>query len=131
MLCEKQGYADLIISILDVMESNCIDLKKGSIRLDYSGRGMMGEDCLAICGSIYDAEKINKQTSENITFGVEGDWFDPSSIAVLQKWVKAAVSPEKDSLALDVVYYYPSVHIPHEYRDELNTIIKQNIEARS
>ncbi len=116
-----EAYKTLIKKTCYALDNNSIEIKSGTIRLDYSGRGMYGRECLGIVLSQYDMELFKFDFMDSINDVIKNH--NDDSVALFKKMKAALRSPSKDSMGLSAIDYYTSINIPNEYQAELKEII--------
>lgn len=121
-----EAYKTLIESIVRTMDNNSIEVRSGSVRLAYSGRGMYGMTCLGIVMGRHDMDSWRFDMAENIADEIS-DSGDKDTIALFKKFKECVKGPDRDSMGLSQIEYFPSLTVPAEYHDELTEIIKQFI----
>ena len=119
-----EAYKTLINSMLQVMENNEIEIKSGTIRLDYSGRGMYGVSCL---GVVMDRSEISafKMDFVDEVADIVGGSYDKDTKDLFKRTKSAMRSPSADSMGLSMIEYYTSLKVPNEYVSELQQVIKE------
>lgn len=118
-----EAYTKLITLMVVVMDDNWLNYNSNSIRLDYSGRGMYGEECLGVVLDQHDIQVWREELQELIDERLSHDQ-DKDTIKLFSKLKKAIKSPKRDSMAQDMIEYYPDITIPAEFHSDLNAIIK-------
>ena len=121
-----EAYKTLIESIVRTMDNNSIEVRSGSVRLTYSGRGMYGTTCLGIVMDRYDMDLWRFDMAENIADEIRNSG-DEDTIALFKKFKECVKGPNRDSMGLSQIEYFPSLTVPSEYYDELTEIVKQFI----
>ena len=119
-----EAYKTLINSMLQVMENNEMDIKGGTIRLDYSGRGMYGVSCLGIVMGRNEISAFKMDFIDEIA-EVVADTSDKDTKALFKRIKTAMRSPSTDSMGLSMIEYYTSLKVPSEYVSELKEVIKE------
>ena len=119
-----EAYKRLINSMLQVMENNEIEIKSGTIRLDYSGRGMYGVSCLGI---VMDRSEISafKMDFVDEVADIVGGHYDKDTKDLFKRTKSAMRSPSADSMGLSMIEYYTSLKVPSEYVSERQQLIKE------
>lgn len=121
-----EAYKTLIKSIVRTMDNNSIEVRSGSVRTGYSGRGMFGRECLGIVMDRYDMDSWRVDMIDTIA-EVTQNSDDDSTVSLFKKFKSCLKSPSRDSMGLSQIEYFESISIPKEYYDELNEIVEEFI----
>ena len=119
-----EAYKTLINSMLQVMENNEIEIKSGTIRLDYSGRGMYGVSCLGVVMDRGDISGFKMDFVDEVA-DIVGGTYDKDTKDLFKRTKSAMRSPSTDSMGLSMIEYYTSLKVPSEYVSELKQVIKE------
>ena len=122
-----EAYKVLVKSILRTMDNNSIEIKSGTIRMDYSGRGMYGMTCLGIVMDQYDFDGWRIDMLDTISDKVKVYNHDKEVVDLLKKFKKSMRGPSRDSMGLSQIEYFTDIKIPQEYQEELNEILNSFI----
>lgn len=74
-----------------------------SFRNEYSGRGMLGQQCVAVTGSSQDCRELMAEVIKQAHAQVDDDQL------VFDEVVDALMDYRQDSMGLDVVIYWPHI----------------------
>ena len=122
---KQEIYLSLVSAILEALDEAGIEVKSGTIRLGYSGRGMYGTECLGLVMAADDFPRFNQDFLEILINRIATT--DDAELVGLFKSVKAAMrSYSSDSMGLDQIQYYPNIKIPDGVRSELIELISSH-----
>lgn len=93
----RQIEMTLWTEVVSDMEGHGVD-----VRDDYSGRGMFGDRCIAVCGNLGDLIRFIRTVVVNMV--TEDD--DPVDLLD-----DLAESARQDSMGTGTVYYFPGVTV--------------------
>lgn len=86
------------------------------VRVDYSGRGMFGEECLGIVGS--NASKIIYKIMNAIIDNYSDS--EGEQLELFKELTKIlSYGYEQDSMGLNIIVYFPDVEIDEEKKEEI------------
>lgn len=87
-----------------------VEIDFSAVRIDYSGRGMMGDRCVGIVGSPQECTLFAVALAAEIIIDAQGESTNSVSAAVSDVLRQvAAMNPAVDSMGLDQIMYWPSV----------------------
>lgn len=89
-------------TVQELLEQACNDHGDVSFRNTYSGRGMYGRQCVGITGSQHECRRVIAAVIGEIVESKAGDHDLQEVIEELMLW-------DQDSMACDVIYYWPSL----------------------
>ena len=114
-------YKVAIETLLRAMDNNSIEIKSGTIRLAYSGRGMYGSTCLGVVLDEYDMETFKVEAIEDINRKIK-EYKSGEVVDLLTDIKKSITHPSRDSMGLSEINYYTSIEVPDEYHNELDEL---------
>ncbi|MED6317157.1 MAG: hypothetical protein VYA60_07925 [Pseudomonadota bacterium] len=122
-----EAYKELITIIASTMDNNSIEVRSGTVRLAYSGRGMYGATCLGISLDSYDMDTFRHEVLEELTHKLKGFPEDDDRYLLLKKFKEQLKHPSRDSMGMGMIEYFEQLKVPAEYQEELTELVKKYI----
>lgn len=122
-----EAYKELLTVITSTMDNNSIEVRSGTVRLAYSGRGMYGSTCLGISLDSYDMDTFRHEVLDELPHRLKGFPEHDERYLLLKKFKECLKHPSRDSMGMGMIEYFEQLEIPAEYEEELTEVVKKYI----